>query len=56
MFADIYKVNVAAAVEAVPQLRDRARSGCSEFLKRIATQADPEAESAPVTGAERGPG
>ncbi|MER2265278.1 hypothetical protein [Methylobacterium oxalidis] len=39
VFADTYKVNVAAAVEAVPQLRDRAHNpDASEFLKRIAVR------------------
>ena len=39
VFAGTYSVNVAAAVEAVPQLRERAHDpDASEFLKRIAVR------------------
>ncbi|MER2269091.1 hypothetical protein [Methylobacterium oxalidis] len=39
VFADTYRVNVAAAVKAVPKLRDRAHDpDASEFLKRIAVR------------------
>ncbi|AWN39599.1 hypothetical protein [Methylobacterium durans] len=39
VFADIYRVNMAAAVQAHPQLRDRAHDpDASEFLKRIAVR------------------
>ena len=38
-FADTFRVNLAAAVEAIPQLRDRAHDpDASEFLKRIAVR------------------